>query len=294
MSVALQLLCKYSNMLITAWNVWTQRANSVMHCFCKQGWDEQGGAVLLSAYGRTCSAPAGLSRGLLIAATPSKVQRMHDSYMFCMPCNACFQVIHWGMHDLDGQRPCMCCTCMDHCRDISKGTYEQQCTEEPIISCFYIDMCCIRQYRVPVSHSLHEERMDMQLPEALFTFRGCQGLRLPVQDAHSGQGWEGAGVEVPVTAAAAAATASGSPAPTDCGSSSIAPVQLVCLSVTCHGVLLFVRMATSPTMLLQSQMFTLCSWECMCRVSPRACCQARTCGRPSLRTLLTAHISESR
>ena len=100
-------------------------------------------------------------------------------------------------------------------------------------------------------------------------FWRCQGLWLPVQDAHSGQGWESAVVEVPVTAAAAAAPASGSPAPTDCGSSSIAPVQLVCSPVLsgsstctalleeqhalCHVMALFAYIAISLMLHLQDR-----------------------------------------
>ena len=92
-----------------------------MSICCKQGWDEQGGAVLLSAYGRTCSAPARLSRGLLLAPMPSKVQCMQDNYMFCVPCSACSQVLHWGMHHVWGSVPCMCSTCMDHCLSVCWG-----------------------------------------------------------------------------------------------------------------------------------------------------------------------------
>ena len=47
--------------------------------------------MLLSAYGRTCSAPAGLSRGLLLVPAPSKVRWMQDSYMLCMQCVFCMQ-----------------------------------------------------------------------------------------------------------------------------------------------------------------------------------------------------------
>ena len=184
--------------------------------------------MLLSAYGRTCSAPARLSRGLLLAPMPSKVRCMQDNHMFCVPCSACSQVLHWGRHHVWVAFHACAAHAWTTASASAAVTCEQQCINQAHLRLLSHPFAV---HQTTTEHPHHNVRMTKgwacNCPRLFFISRGGQGLGSPVQDAHSDQGWEGAGIEVPVTAAAAAAPASGSPAPTDCGSSSLAPVQLV-------------------------------------------------------------------